>query len=294
MDAGSNALSAVVEAARAAAWSLIPPIGFMWLIAAGLVLRQRWTRLGNAMVGLAAFGLLVFSVPAVSYSLLALGMVDAPNPMEQDLRSAAIVVLSGDVRRGATEYGGTTVGPLSLERLRYAAQLQKKTGLPVLASGGPIAYGDLPLARLMAKVLVEEFGLPEVWIEDRSRNTAENANFSAAFLEPRAICTVVLVTHAWHMRRAAAAFRREGLRVVPAPTLPPWQPRSYRRFLPSLQALDRSFFGVHELLGGAFYAVDGGHWVGLDARRPEGNDAVAPPAGATRRASERSGGSCAH
>jgi len=49
--------------------------------------------------------------------------------------AVAIVVLGADRRRDAPEYGGDTIGGFGLERLRYAAWLHKKTGLPVLVSG---------------------------------------------------------------------------------------------------------------------------------------------------------------
>ena len=46
------------------------------------------------------------------------------------------MILGGGLRRSAPEYGGDTLGRLTLERLRYGAMLAKRTGLPVMVSGG--------------------------------------------------------------------------------------------------------------------------------------------------------------
>ena len=53
----------------------------------------------------------------------------------------AIVILGGGVRRHAAEYGGDTLGQLTLERVRYGARVARLTGLPVLVSGGSVFGG---------------------------------------------------------------------------------------------------------------------------------------------------------
>jgi hypothetical protein len=40
------------------------------------------------------------------------------------------------------EYGGDTLGRLTLERVRYGARVAKKTGLPVLVAGGSVLVGE--------------------------------------------------------------------------------------------------------------------------------------------------------
>jgi uncharacterized SAM-binding protein YcdF (DUF218 family) len=58
--------------------------------------------------------------------------------------------------------------------------------------------------------LVDGIAPDRIVVEDRSANTAENATFSASLLRPTADERWILVTSAFHMPRAIAAFRAAG------------------------------------------------------------------------------------
>src|SRR4030095_2797202 len=89
-------------------------------------------------------------------------------------RSAqAIVILGGGTRRDAPEYGGDTLGELTLERVRYGARVARLTGLPVLVTGGSVLGGETE-AKLMRQSLEAEFSGGVRWAEDRSRNNHDN------------------------------------------------------------------------------------------------------------------------
>jgi uncharacterized SAM-binding protein YcdF (DUF218 family) len=107
----------------------------------------------------------------------------------------------------------------------------------------------------MAQALEQDFGVAPRWLEERSTDTHENAEFSAAILRAAGIERIYLVTHSWHMPRARAAFARAGLAVTPAPTVftdaPPW----HIAFAPSVTALRNSYYALHELLGGLWYRL---------------------------------------
>jgi uncharacterized SAM-binding protein YcdF (DUF218 family) len=245
----------MVDTLRSAAWFFLPPAGLFWSAAFGMLLYWRWRRAGAVLVGASVLALIALSLPITSYALLASGEVEAGTDLgPMPSKKAAIVVLGGDIRHGAREYGPTTVGALSLERLRYAARLQRQTGLPILVTGGRLSSkDDRSVAALMAEALAQDFRIEPRWVEDRSRNTAENARFSAAMLRRDGIDTAVVVTHAWHMRRALLAFRAAGMPARPAPTLAPHRPTDIDMALPSVSALYGSFLGIHELAGRIFY-----------------------------------------
>ncbi|KPQ09075.1 MAG: SanA family vancomycin-sensitivity protein, partial [Algoriphagus marincola HL-49] len=66
-------------------------------------------------------------------------------------------------------------------------------------------------------------GMPEsdILIEDQSKNTAQNAQFTKTFLEKNGISTsqeFVLITSAFHMYRAKGCFDQVGLNTVTFPT----------------------------------------------------------------------------
>jgi uncharacterized SAM-binding protein YcdF (DUF218 family) len=238
---------------------LLPPLSLFLLAAAGLLIGRRWRRFGRTIAALAAALLVGLSTPAASGWLMQSLQVYPPlDPARIPAGAGAIVVLGGDSRADAIEYGADTAGALSLERARYAAHLHRLSGRPILATGGIVRDDHAPVARQIADVLAHEFGVPVAWTEDRSANTYENAVYSARELRRRGIGSVILVTHAWHMRRAAGSFRAAGLDVVPAPTgfvgMPTPVPED---FLPNADALRTSAFAVHEWIGIAWYRLAG-------------------------------------
>lgn len=114
----------------------------------------------------------------------------------------------------------------------------------------------MSLAGMMARSLRDDFGVPVRWKEDRSRDTWENAAFSAAILKPAGITRVYLVTNFWHMRRALLAFRAAGLDPVAAPVRQPYWPAfSLSQFLDRTSAWYDSYFALHEWVGLLYYSV---------------------------------------
>ena len=197
---------------------VLPPTGPLLIALLGLLLLPWRPRLGRVLAWFGVLSLLALSLPVVAHLLVRSFDQARPLDFRQPLDAQAIVILGGGVRRGAPEYGGDTLGRLTLERVRYGALVARKTKLPVLASGGSV-YGGSAEAVLMKRALEEEFGVPVRWIETRSRDTRTNAAESAAILLPLGIRRVVLVAHSLDMPRAGAEFTSAGLQVTPAPTV---------------------------------------------------------------------------
>ena len=122
----------------------------------------------------------------------------------------AIVILGGGKNNEAPEFGNEdTVNRWTLQRLRYGAYLQQETGKPILVSGGA-PYEGRPEADAMAETLERDFHAKNIWIEDQSKDTAENATYSAAILKQHGIERIAIVSQAWHLPRAAPSRRRPG------------------------------------------------------------------------------------
>jgi uncharacterized SAM-binding protein YcdF (DUF218 family) len=235
-----------------------PPGGLIFLALLGLALMSRHRRLGRSLA-FTGFGLLyVASLPVTAMVLLS-SLEPANALTAQDLAAAdnspqAIVVL-GAGRRYAPELGQETVNGAALQRVRYAAWLAKRTGLPLLATGG-LAHDSNPAeAVLMQQVLAREFAVPVRWVESESRTTYENAKFTAKILKSEGIDRVYLVTHALHMKRSLMSFAKFGLTAIPAPTA--YEGRGWkigvRSFLPRAEALFLVDQVFHEWVGMAWY-----------------------------------------
>lgn len=235
---------------------VLPPNGPLLVAVAGLVLAGRWPRLGRRIAAAGVLLLIVFSMPIVGAWMI--GSLDRTPPLDltQATDAQAIVVLGGGgVRRNAPEYQGPTIGGITLARVRYGARLARKTGLPVLVSGG--AFRDIPAeAPLMGRVLVEEFGVPVQWMEARSRNSHENAVNSAAILKASGVSRVILVGHSFDFPRTRKEFEAAGIAVIPAPiNVPSTADVSPLDFVPSVGGLQQSYFATYEILANALYAM---------------------------------------
>lgn len=165
----------------------------------------------------------------------------------------AIVVLGGGRTPRAPEFAGLDVSsPSVLTRLRYAARAQRQSGLPILVTGGMPLNSQRPEAELMAESLREDFGVPVRWLEQASRTTTENAELTAAILQPLGIRQIVLVSHASHLPRAVKNFERAGFSVLPAPTQFTTEAQAYsvvERWTPQHESLAHSRRALHEWLG---------------------------------------------
>lgn len=171
----------------------------------------------------------------------------------------ALVVIGGGVNKAVEYDTPRTVNAGTLLRIRYAARLAREFGLPVLASGGCVFGPEcIPEAQLIADVLEMEFNTRVAWLEANSRNTAENARFSARELQDYNIKRIVLVSQAYHMPRAVLEFRKAGLEVLPAPTAfisGDISELTIFDFVPSAAALMDSYLLAHETLGMLWYRL---------------------------------------
>jgi uncharacterized SAM-binding protein YcdF (DUF218 family) len=233
---------------------LLPPTAPLIVAVVGLLLLRRRQRLGRALAVLGVGSLLLLCMPAIAQLLTRL-VDDTPALELGDARAAqGIVILGGGIRRDAPEYGGDTLGRLTLERVRYGAFVARATRLPVLVSGGRQERDDATEAGLMKAALQSEYGIPVRWSEERSRNTHENARFSAALLRAEGVTRVVLVAHGFDMPRATAEFAAAGIATIPAPTGIPRRgsPLELHDFLPSAAALQASYFALYEIYAEAW------------------------------------------
>lgn len=184
-----------------------------------------------------------------------------PKAMSVIPEADAIVVLGG-ATRGDTHF--SSLGDLNqqADRLTYAVALYKARKAPLVLLSGGAQPGNRPEAEIMHEHMVL-MGLPRRALlkERESRDTHDNAVYSAILLKGRGVKRILLVTSGFHMRRSVPLFERQGLEVIPAPT--DFQrivgTASVPRWLPTADDLVRTTYGIREYVGYLVYRHRG--WI---------------------------------
>lgn len=199
--------------------------------------------------------LVTLSMPFTAQRLIHTLEVYAPASPADLEQAQALVVLGGGIEQNQPEYAADALNGYTLERIRYAAFLYQRHDLPILVTGGSPLGGEAE-AWVMKRELETLFNVPVRWLETKSNNTAQNAEFSRRILQQAGVDRIALVTHAWHMPRAKAAFERAGFAVVPAPTsFQTTAVAGVLGFVPQAYYLNMSNIALREWLGLWWYAA---------------------------------------
>ncbi|NML64806.1 YdcF family protein [Hymenobacter sp. RP-2-7] len=189
-----------------------------------------------------------------------------PVPLAAVAPADAAVLLTGITAEGKSPHDRVYLNS-GADRLTNALWLYRAGRVRrIIISGGSNALHPVPGRTSEARqlsTLLRLAGVPPsaILLEERSRNTRENALYTKQLLASHpAIKSLVLVTSAFHERRALGCFAKVGLHPVPFPagyrSTDPSQGLSYW-LLPSLDALSRWGRLLHELVGYAAYKVRG-------------------------------------
>ena len=232
---------------------LLAPITWtLLLLAASLLWRRRAA--SPWLAAAAGAVLLAFSLAPVANALTRAAEAGVRSTMRPEVTYDAAIVLGGGIDPSASARSGEPELNPSGDRL-VAGALLLRSGRArnlLLSAGGPD-----PSRRVEAdwgSLLWKRMGLPDdrIVLERGSRNTRENAVESARIVRERGWKTLLLVTSAMHMPRAAASYRAAGLDV----DLLPVDHRAGEEggnLLPRAEALERSTEALRELAGRAIY-----------------------------------------
>jgi uncharacterized SAM-binding protein YcdF (DUF218 family) len=225
-----------------------------------LLLWTPWRRGGRRLLALTSLVALAFAVLPVGDGMIRTLENRFPTLHSLPPRIDGVVILGGVVDQPLTVDRGQIALASGAERLiEAAAILRDHPEAKLVYSGGS---GDLfnPDAR-EATVVTPFFAslgveAGRILIEDRSRNTYENAVYSLALAAPSAGEAWVLVTSAVHMPRAVGAFRQAGWSIIPYPVdygFTESEPFAWSFSLG--KGLSRFGEGLHEWLGLVFYRL---------------------------------------
>jgi len=236
---------------------LLPPLSLLLLLGLGIFLLYRSHKHAKTLIYTSVGLLWIASTPFFAEGALHLLEAGTTVLDSEHQNADAIVILGGGTYFHAPEYAGKdTIGIQTFPRLRYGAKLHRADGTPILVTGGKPLDNDLSEAQQMRTALLQDFHVPVRWIEDASDNTLENARNTFQVLQKEGIRKIYLVTHAWHMPRAAMSFRHAGFEVIDAPvSFTTRYKTDLLAFLPRAEALRDSRIFVHEVIGLFWYGL---------------------------------------
>jgi uncharacterized SAM-binding protein YcdF (DUF218 family) len=201
-------------------WMIASPINLLLLAAliGVLLCFGRRARFGRGLA-LAAI-LLLLAAATLPLGMLLIAPLEDRFPLPPpDLPSPeGIIVLGGAINDPVSQARQQTIFDEGGERLTEAVVLAKlyPQARVVYTSGSSSFAGTTSTEALQARKLMSQMGIaPErVTIEDKSRNTEENASFTAAIVHPQASQHWIVVTSAFHMPRAMGVFEKAGFHPI--------------------------------------------------------------------------------
>jgi uncharacterized SAM-binding protein YcdF (DUF218 family) len=211
-------------ASKLLAFAVEPLFWVLVLLLVGLLLLRRRPRLGTGFVWSAFLSLLLSTWPPVPLMYLHYLESRYPQlPAETDMRQfVGVVLLGGALSRSELwEDSGQIALNEHAERMTAAVALARKhPHLKVLFTGGIATITSKGLTEAVrARKFFDEMGVDpaQMLYEDQSRNTFENALFSATINGVNKADRWLLLTSASHMPRSMGVFRKLGWNVTPYP-----------------------------------------------------------------------------
>jgi uncharacterized SAM-binding protein YcdF (DUF218 family) len=196
----------------------------MLAIAGTILLYTRRAGLGRGLLAAAMIGIVVFGISPIGKLLVYTLETRFPAWRAGAEAPTGFIVLGGSIDPDVSAAHGQVALTDAAERLTIVPDLARRypAARIIFTGGSGSLFGGSAEADYV-KQLLASFGIaPErVETEGRSRNTLENAEFTKPIAAPKPGERWVLVTSAYHMPRAIAAFRNVGFEVEAFPV--DWQ-----------------------------------------------------------------------
>lgn len=152
----------------------------------------------------------------------------------------------------------------SSDRIWQAVRLYKEGRIKkILITGGAAGFFEKDtIESVLLKNFLIKIGIPnsDILTEEQSRNTRENAMYTAEILQNKPYSNLLLITSASHMRRANGCFNKVGLHCDIYPTDHYSGARKYNfdhLFVPNARTLFNWNAYIHEIFGIISYKASG-------------------------------------
>ncbi len=185
-----------------------------------LLMATRFRRIGQALVIVAVLLLAVIGIAPVGNALMLPLEERFPKWKPKGASPHGIVVLGGAISPDVSAAREDIALNEAAERMTAIARLAREhpRARIVFTGGSGRLFKGASEADFVAS-LFESFGIPRdrIVLENRARNTVENAVLTKALVQPKPAERWLLVTSAHHMPRSVGIFRKAGFPVEAHP-----------------------------------------------------------------------------
>ena len=240
---------------------LLPPSIIIAMIGLGFMMIKKRPHLGKAFILAGFLTLYLLGIEPVADALIRPLESAFPPVKDVSLYSpATIVILSAGVKDLSWLDAGPEPTNGSLSRLIYGIALYRQmhhASIVISGGSGDPQKQNISEADAMKDAAVS-LGIPagDIVIERGSRNTVESAEVLKKLVGKK---KVVLVTSAYHMKRAVAIYRKTGMEVTPAPAdyLSEQKGISLYSFIPKTCHMGTATAALSEHMSFAWYRLRG-------------------------------------
>jgi uncharacterized SAM-binding protein YcdF (DUF218 family) len=227
------------------------------------LLCTRFARAGRRFLAVSLVLFVVLGILPVGRALILILEERFPPWADQGRAPDGIIILGGAIDPEASAARGMVQMDGNAERLIEIARLARRfPDARIVFTGGSanLLLAGPPESAFVLD-LFESFGIPRsrVTLEERSRNTVENARFTKALIGPKPGERWLMVTSAIHMPRAMGVFRKADFPVEAYPV--DWRTGGWsgwwRGPVWPLNGLNATDFAAKEWIGLLSYRVAG-------------------------------------
>jgi len=204
-------------------WVILSPdnLFLILFLSSLLLLKLKYIRTGLTLFTLLGIGLLFLSIFSVGEWMLYPLESRYPTNPQLPAKVDGIIVLGGSIISKTSQEWGQLETNQYHERLSSFLELARvyPQAKLVFSGGNASLDSDNPTEAEFARTHFLRMGIDErrLWIENRARNTAENASLTKLLMKPQPDQNWLLITTAYHMPRSIGVFCKQGWKVIPYP-----------------------------------------------------------------------------
>lgn len=176
---------------------------------------------------------------------------------EKEINNSDVYILLGGGIKSHT-LGGNIPNNSVMVRLMTTAKLYYKNPKPIIITGGMVLDKTVSESSVYKKELVA-VGITEgdIFLEERSRNTKENAIYTKEMMREKNYTKGVIITSASHMTRSMKVFEEEGFQFYPVPCgfIGHTKIVGIQNFIPNYLTLKNTFTVLWEYFGMVYYKI---------------------------------------